>query len=247
MNKAFYLAISIIAFTTSIVVMAPASIVTGLFGDAVQRNIPGLKIGATRGRIWQGSTQLQYQRFPAFTLSWKLAALPLLTGKVSTLIELNGGGLQLEMGALGSTSGGSLDNINGTIESRFINAISVGYGLELTGVFELSGINTSYDQRWLTSLKGVTNWSGGIVHIETPAQFYSVKLPALTGQLSMKDSNAVLDVAAGTSTLLTIALKPDGWSQTSVSYMLADIAGLPVPKEYQDTTGPAFLLEEKVF
>ena len=247
MSKAFYLAIAIIAFTIPIVVMAPASIVTGLFGDAVQRNIPGLKIGATRGRIWQGATQLQYQRFPAFTLSWKLAALPLLTGKVSTLIELNGGGLQLEMGALASTSGGSLDNINGTIESRFINAVSVGYGLELTGVFELSGINTSYDQRWLTSLKGVTNWSGGIVHIETPAQFYSVKLPALTGQLSMKDSNAVLDVAAGTSTLLTIALKPDGWSQTSVSYMLADIAGLPVPKEYQDTTGPAFLLEEKVF
>ena len=171
MSKAFYLAIAIIAFTIPIVVMAPASIVTGLFGDAVQRNIPGLKIGATRGRIWQGSTQLQYQRFPAFTLSWKLAALPLLTGKVSTLIELNGGGLQLEMGALGSTSGGSLDNINGTIESRFINAISVGYGLELTGVFELSGINTSYDQRWLTSLKWVTNWSGGIVHIETPAQF----------------------------------------------------------------------------
>ena len=247
MSKAFYLAIAIIAFTIPIVVMAPASIVTGLFGDAVQRNIPGLKIGATRGRIWQGATQLQYQRFPAFTLSWKLAALPLFTGKVSTLIELNGGGLQLEMGALASTSGGSLDNINGTIESRFINAVSVGYGLELTGVFELSGINTSYDQRWLTSLKGVTNWSGGIVHIETPAQFYSVKLPALTGQLSMKDSNAVLDVAAGTSTLLTIALKPDGWSQTSVSYMLADIAGLPVPKEYQDTTGPAFLLEEKVF
>ncbi|MDG1231103.1 MAG: type II secretion system protein N [Pseudomonadales bacterium] len=247
MNKAFYLAIAIIAFTIPIVVMAPASIVAGLFADAVQRNIPGLKIGATRGRIWQGATQLQYQRFPAFTLSWKLAALPLFTGKVSTLIELNGGGLQLEMGALASTSGGSLDNINGTIESRFINAVSVGYGLELTGVFELSGINTSYDQRWLTSLKGVTNWSGGIVHIETPAQFYSVKLPALTGQLSMKDSNAVLDVAAGTSSLLTLALKPDGWSQTSISYMLAEMAGLPLPNGYQDTTGPAFFLEEKVF
>ncbi len=247
MNKAFYLAIAIIAFTIPIVVMAPASIVTGLFGDAVQRNIPGLKIGATRGRIWQGSTQLQYQRLPTVTVSWKLAALPLLNGKVSTLVELTGGGLQLEMGAMASTSGGSLDNINGTIESRFINAVSVGYGLDLTGVFELSGISTSFDQRWLTALKGVTNWSGGIVHIETPEQFYSVKLPALTGQLSMKGSNAMLDVASGTSTLLTLALKPDGWSQTSVSYMLTDMAGLPLPNGYQDTTGPAFVLEEKVF
>lgn len=247
MNKAFYPAIAIIAFTISIVVMAPASIVTGLFGDAVQRNIPGLKIGATRGRIWQGSTQLQYQRLPAVTVSWKMAALPLLNGKVSTLIELNGGGLQLEMEAMASTSGGSLDNINGTIESRFINAVSVGYGLDLSGVFELSGISTSFDQRWLTALKGVTNWSGGIVHIETPEQFYSVKLPALTGQLSMKGSNAMLDVASGTSTLLTLALKPDGWSQTSVSYMLMDMAGLPLPNGYQDTTGPAFILEEKVF
>jgi hypothetical protein len=247
MNKAFYPAIAIIAFTISIVVMAPASIVTGLFGDAVQRNIPGLKIGATRGRIWQGSTQLQYQRLPAVTVSWKMAALPLLNGKVSTLIELNGGGLQLEMEAMASTSGGSLDNINGTIESRFINAVSVGYGLDLSGVFELSGISTSFDQRWLTALKGVTNWSGGIVHIETPEQFYSVKLPALTGQLSMKGSNAMLDVASGTATLLTLALKPDGWSQTSVSYMLTDMVGLPLPNGYQDTTGPAFVLEEKVF
>ncbi|MBT3830014.1 MAG: type II secretion system protein GspN [Gammaproteobacteria bacterium] len=247
MNKAFYLAIAIIAFTISIVVMAPASIVTGLFGDAIQRNIPGLKIGATRGRIWQGSTQLQYQRLPAVTVSWKMAALPLLEGKLSTLVELNGGGLQLEMGAMASTSGGSLDNINGTIESRFINAVSVGYGLDLTGVFELSGISTSFDQRWLTALKGVTNWSGGIVHIETPEQFYSVKLPALKGQLSMKGSNAMLDVASGTTTLLTLALKPDGWSQTSVSYMLTDMAGLPLPNGYQDTTGPAFVLEEKVF
>ena len=247
MNKAFYPAIAIIAFTISIVVMAPASIVTGLFGDAVQRNIPGLKIGATRGRIWQGSTQLQYQRLPAVTVSWKMAALPLLNGKVSTLIELNGGGLQLEMEAMASTSGGSLDNINGTIESRFINAVSVGYGLDLSGVFELSGISTSFDQRWLTALKGVTNWSGGIVHVETPEQFYSVKLPPLTGQLSMKGSNAMLDVASGTATLLTLALKPDGWSQTSVSYMLTDMVGLPLPNGYQDTTGPAFVLEEKVF
>jgi hypothetical protein len=176
-----------------------------------------------------------------------MAALPLLIGKVSTLIELNGGGLQLEMEAMASTSGGSLDNINGTIESRFINAVSVGYGLDLSGVFELSGISTSFDHRWLTALKGVTNWSGGLVHIETPEQFYSVKLPALTGQLSMKGSNAMLDVASGTSTLLTLALKPDGWSQTSVSYMLMDMAGLPLPNGYQDTTGPAFVLEEKVF
>ena len=247
MNKGFYLAIAIIAFTIPIVVMAPASIVTGLFGDTVRRNIPGLKIGATQGRIWQGSIELQYQRLPAVTVSWKMAALPLLNGKVSTLIELNGGGLQLEMGAMASTSGGSLDNINGTIESRFINAVSVGYGLELNGVLELSSINMSFDQRWLTALKGVTNWPGGIVHIETPEQFYSVKLPALTGQLSMKDSNAMLDVASGTSTLLTLSLKPDGWSQTSVSYMLTDMAGLPLPNGYQDTTGPAFVLEEKVF
>ena len=90
MNKAFYLAIAIIAFTIPIVVMAPASIVTGLFGDAVQRNIPGLKIGATRGPIWEGSTQLKYQRFPTVTVSWEMAVLPLLSGKLSTLVELTG-------------------------------------------------------------------------------------------------------------------------------------------------------------
>lgn len=247
MNKAAYLAIGITVFLISIIVMAPASILTGLVSDEVQRKIPGLKIGATRGRIWQGSTQVQYQQFPQVTVAWEMAALSLLNGEVSTLVELTGDGLQVDLHAMASASGGSLDNITGTIESRFINAVSVDYGLDLTGIFQLSDIHTSFDQRWLTTLTGETTWSGGIVHIETPEKFYSVKLPALTGQLSMKDSNAMLDVASGTATLLTLSLKPDGWSQTSISYQLMDMAGLPLPNGYQDTTGPAFLLEEKVF
>ena len=247
MNRVFYFAIAIIAFAIPILVMAPASLVTKLFGDTVQQNIPGLKVGVARGRIWEGAIQLQYQRFPPVTLSWKMAALPLLHGKVSTLIELAGGGLQLELDAVASTSGGTLDNISGTIESRFINAVSIDYGLELTGIVELSGISTSFDQRWLTELKGETNWTGGIVHIETPQQLYSVNLPALTGKLSMQESNAMLDVTSQTSTLLMLSLKPDGWSKTSVSYLLTDMIGLPLPNGYQDADGPAFVLEEKVF
>lgn len=246
-RKASYIALAIIAFSVFIIVMAPASLVIGIFGDDIQRNVPGLKIGASKGRIWQGSAQVQYQQFPPVTMSWKVAALPLVTGKVSTSIELNGDGLELELDAMISTAGGLLDNVEGTIESRFINAVSVGYGLDLTGVFELSGIGASFDQVWLTALKGETNWSGGIVHIETPVQFYSVKLPALRGLLSMQDSNAVLDVTSGTSTLLTLLLKPDGWSKTSISYTLMDMAGLPLPNGYQDTAGPAFVLEEKIF
>lgn len=247
MNRALYLAIAITAFSISIIVLAPASIITGLAGDDLQQNIPGLKVGTAQGRIWQGSTQVQYRQFPPVAVSWDMAALPLLMGKVHALIKLNGEGLQLELNAIVSSSGGSLDNITGTIESRFINAISVEYGLDLTGVFTLSGIHASFNQRWLTALTGETNWSGGIVHIETPEQFHSVKLPALTGILSMEGSDAKLNVASGTSDLLTLSLKPDGWSQTSVSYTLMDMAGLPLPNGYQDTTGPAFLLEEKVF
>ena len=247
MSKTSYLVIAITAFTISIVVMAPASIVTGLFGDAVQKNVPGLKIGATQGRVWHGSTQLQYQQLPPVSVSWELAALPLLRGKVSTLVKLTGDGVQLELDSIISTFSGSLGNINGTIESRLINTVSISYGLELNGVFELSGISTSFDQHWLTALEGETNWSGGIVHIETPEQFYSVNLPALTGELSILGSNAMLDVSSGTSSLLTLSLKPDGWSKASVSYMLTEMAGLPLPNRYQDTTGPAFVLEEKVF
>jgi hypothetical protein len=44
-----------------------------------------------------------------------------------------------------------------------------------------------------------------------------------------------------------LSLKPDGWSKTSVSYLLTDMIGLPLPNGYQDADGPAFVLEEKVF
>lgn len=247
MNRLFYFAIAIIAFIVSVVLMAPASLAKTLFGDTVQQNIPGLKVGVARGRIWDGAIELQYQRFPPVKLSWKMAALPMLRGKVSTSIELTGGGLQLELDAVASTSGGTLDNISGAIESRFINAVSIYYGLELTGIVKLSGISASFDQRWLTELQGETNWTGGIVHIETPQQLYRVKLPPLTGKLSTKDSNAMLNVTSQTATLLVLSLAPDGWSKTSVSYLLTDMIGLPLPSGYQVTDGPAFVLEEKVF
>jgi hypothetical protein len=176
-----------------------------------------------------------------------MAALPLLRGKVQTSVELTGDGVKLELDAVTSASGGSLENVNGIIESRFINTVSISYGLELNGVFELSGISASFDQQWLTELRGETNWSGGIVHIETPEQFYSVNLPALTGALSILGSKAILDVSSGISSLLTLSLKPDGWSQASVSYILTDMIGLPIPNKYQETTGPAFVIEEKMF
>ena len=63
----------------------------------------------------------------------------------------------------------------------------------------------------------------------------------------MQESNAMLDVTSQTSTLLMLSLKPDGWSKTSVSYLLTDMIGLPLPNGYQDAVGPAFVLEEKVF
>lgn len=229
-----------------VAVMAPASLLIGLLRDDITQAVPALKIGHVSGTIWNGTATVQYQNFPPADLDFSIAFLPLLTGSLDTAITLTGDGLDARFDGEFANEGGRITQLNAIIASHYINAVTIGYGLDLSGEVVVSDANLAFDRQWLTALTGQINWSGGIVHIENPAQFYSVKLPPVNGELAMDGQNLQL-VLAAESELLNIRLKPDGWAEVGVSYAMMALAELPVPgNPPADSSKPALLLEEKV-
>lgn len=245
MNKLIYVAAGLIAFVGFILVMAPASIAVSLAGDQLKQ-VPDLRIGQIDGRIWSGSAQIQYRQFPA-RLSWNLSPLPLLAGKISADLEVQGEGLDASFHLAASDHSGMVTNALAQVDASYINQVSVDYGLELSGQFNLVAEEISFTPQWLTGVNGKLDWPGGMVHIETPQQLYSVDLPALSGDLSMQGDQLQATIDGPNERFIDLKLKPTGWVEVGISYAFLELAGLPLPGNSGDSTvGPAVLLEEKI-
>ena len=248
MNKSIYVLTAVLTFLVFMIIMIPASWVVSVAGEDLTGSIPDLQIGALNGTIWNGSGDMQYRDFPPFAVSWQLDALPLLLGTLSTTVQIEADGLQASFQALLSRSGGEIQNAVATIQSSYINQVTVNYGLDLSGTFDLSQASTSFDQQWLTSLDGEINWPGGMVLIETPQQINRVELPPLTGRLKLEEGIILLDVTSRNSDLIAIRIKPDGWAEVAISYAFMALANIPVPGAANGSlrVEPAVLLEEKI-
>jgi len=245
MNKFFYIVAGILTFLVFILVMAPASLLVSLAGDNLKQ-VPDLEIGRVDGRIWTGSAEVQYQGFPAM-VSWHLAALPLVLGRLSADVEVTGDGLDAAFHVSANGQEGTLTGTTALVSARYINQVSVGYGLDLSGQFSFSSEEISFNNRWVTAATGDLDWPGGIIHIETPERIHSVDLPPLQGELSMDGDSVQLAISDRGTALIDLSLKPSGWAAVGVSFDFIELAGLPIPLDANSgSAGPALLIEEKV-
>ena len=247
MRKTYYLLVAISTLVSYLVVTAPASIFAKYLEENLQEIAPGLKIWASQGSLWKGNMRVRYKKLDPIDLSWDVGALEVLTGDLVAAIELHGGGLQLSLEASASGDHISLNNINGNVDTIFINLVSVNHGLALAGQIIFLDVFAALNYEWFTKLGGKIEWTGGIVHLETPERLYRVPLPPLKGTLSLKDSNALLKILSGNSNLMSLSLKKNGWSKADITFPLIDMLGIPFPSGNQSDGEPAFTLEEKIF
>ena len=247
MRKLAYLLLAIITFVSYLVVTAPASIFAKHFEENLQGIAPGLKIWASEGSLWKGNMRGRYKKIGPIFISWDVDAFEILTGDFVAEIDLNGDGLQLTLILNASADDISLQNINGEIDTNFINIVSVNYGLSLAGEINVLNVFAALDYEWVTALSGTIDWTGGLIHLETPERLYSVPLLPLEGTLSLGDSNVLLNILSGNSNLMTLSLKKNGWSKADIASPLIDILGIPFPSGNQSNSEPVLTLEEKIF
>ena len=242
MNKLLYIIVGLITLVGFMLAMVPARFLLSQIAGELQP----IELGRVDGRIWSGSAEIRYHQFPA-TLSWELAVLPLFLGRVSTDVEVQADGLDMNFRVSANWAGGSVSGGNVVLDAHYINRVSLEYGLDLSGQFTLTDAELVWTDNWLDSARGQLDWSGGRAQIETPWQVQVVDLPALQGELSMEDRNLLLQVLDADSELMKLRLKPDGWGEMVINYAFMEMVGLPLPGNLHGRGNePAVVLEEKI-
>lgn len=248
-------AVGVLSFLVYIIYSAPASIAVNMMEEDMKLNAPDIQLGQTTGTFWNGDQELQYRQFPPINLAWDLSVLPVFTGRIDSETQLTGDGVEATFDLTASGNQGAISNLTGSVGSRYLNQITIPYGLDLSESVAIQTLDTTWENNWLTALSGNLNWPGGIVHIETPLALLSIKLPTLSGKLSMEGSDARLHITDAGNELMNIRLKKDGWAIVAINYPLLEMIGMPFQFAPPAPAGtartkesvPALVFEEKVF
>ena len=246
MNKLLLAVTGFLTFLVFLVAMTPASLVHSSLKEALDTNAPALKLYAIDGTVWQGSGEVAIRDLPPVRLAWDTSALSAARGAFVSDINVTAIGLNASLETDVSTSGGELAELNAEISSDYLNQITVEYGLDLSGEVQIDGANLAFDREWLTDAGGRMHWTGGIVHIQTPEQIHTVRLPDFDGELSMDGNQLVLAITHDGEDMLEIRLKPDGWAKVDVQRALVELAQLPLPAATGSNDGSAIVIEEKI-
>lgn len=245
MNKLLLTAIGFVAFVVFIIAMTPASFVHSALEDELAQNLPELQLHNIHGTVWQGEGTLDLYHLPPLDVSWYVPILSLVTGDINTHVKLQANGLSATMEIELDTSGGLVNNLSANVSSDYLNQVTAEYGLDLSGEVQIDDAMVSFDRSWLSGADGKMNWTGGIVHIQTPEKVHTVRLPSFDGVLSMDGNRLRLVVQQSETPMLDIEVKPDGWATVNVEQALVDIAQLPLPAAAPDE-GPVIVIEEKI-
>lgn len=242
-----YGSIAIASFIAFVIAFAPASLAWNVIKSDVASAVPDLQVLTVDGSIWRGEAGLRFREFPLTTLAWNLSPTALAGMTVALDARLAGDGLRADGRAHATRSAATVD-ADGTIDARYINAVSTRYGLTFPGEIRIHRLTLDSDLSWFTVASGRATWDGGRVALNTPAGARTLDLPPLAGTLAMESSNLRLDVTEVQSDklLLVVRLKPTGWAEVDIKTRLLEVSGLP----YRAGTNPntsAFIVEEKLF
>ena len=248
-----YFGAGAVSFLGFIIAFAPSSLLYSTVEAELNKVIPEIHLVAMTDTIWRGNALLRYRGFPDFTLSWRLAAAPLITANISADIEVRGAGHALSTHLDLNQAETFIVGLQGKIASSFINQESENLGLRFTGDLELQNIDLSADRSWVTAIDGNLHWTGGKVHytphspadsMHIPGQIF--ELPALDGALSLEGNILLLNVVYQGDSLILVRLKPDGWAEISVKARLFDLAKVPWPAG-SNLDETVLQLEEQLF
>ncbi len=240
-----YLSIGLASTLVFIVTFFPASAAWSLTGTGIREALPELEVTRVSGTLWEGEARLEWFDFPPARLDWDLDAGPLLAGVVSLRLTLQGRGLDASANALIRQGSGEIRNLQGLIDSRYINPVSAEAGLDLDGRLVIDNLSVSADSRWITSLDGSGHWTGGRVLVQGMPSFV---LPPLDLELDFNGKSPVATLIAPGGEVLIATLRQGGWAEIAIRKRLFETAGIP-GFETLDTLSSdetILLLEEKI-
>jgi hypothetical protein len=238
-----YTTVALLSAVVFLVIYAPANIAFRSIQDDI--SVPDLTIYQLRGTIWNASAILQFRDFPESTVTTWLSPWPLLS-RIAR-VDIKAGGIGHELDAVASAHDDTVEitAINGFIDSDYINTVGSQFGIRFSGQLDLSDVSLAIDNSWFTDADGQLTWNGGQVMFPAANGSQAVRLPALRGELFMENQQLTLLVSHDRLTVLTVALKADGWVTLTITTRLLALAKVPWPAT-GSADDAALIIEEKI-
>ena len=246
MKKSAFIALGLVTALIVVVASFPAGTAWHFVEQEVEASIPALQVTRIDGSLWRGSAQADLGALPPLLLRWQLRLLPLLAGTADADLTITGNGARSNLRILASSSAQQVSG-NAVVHSRYINRVSVNYGLETSAEFVLSDLDLKIEGGRPVAVTGRIDWQGGIVHLETGGRVVTRKSPPLLADIGLEGSNILMKISAAENRLMLIRIKPDGWAEVTILNALIRTLNLPFPGGPNiDGSAPALVFEEKL-
>ena len=244
MLKTRYLVlITLLSFIVSLAATVPVSLIWKYVEPYVA--IPGVKIAEPQGTLWQGQTQVTWQRETA-QASWSISPWSLFLARLSSDIQVSGSGFDVTANAQLGPGGYSLTHVNGYVDDTLINPRLRAFKATLSGRFWLDELAAQGEwEKILTSASGEVRWTGGNVSYPVGRETRNPKIVQLVARLSTVDNVVRLSVEDPDNVpVVSGQVAEDGWATLNVHQHLMKVANERWPDNDRDIV---FDMKQKIF
>jgi general secretion pathway protein N len=210
-----------------------------------------VQVVAVSGTIWNGDVTLKHEFTGQVVAQWQLKGWPLFMGDIKPSFQIDSAELNAKFDASYNplTNSVEIANLNGFVQSAFINRIAKRNKVKMSGDLEVSNvfIDHSLSETFTHSASGRAVWMGGSVSYPKGRKTGNANLPMLIADFS--NNSGELHVDLHTTDNLSVAkasLKTDGWGNVAILKRMIDLVGEPWPNKASADTA-VFEISEKVF
>lgn len=252
-----------IVLTALLVVVVVAGIVitrlpASLISNAVMQQGSPVSATLTRGTIWRGETFLTTPDLELGTLSWTVAPLGLLTGRVNLDWRLRDAGPSLE-GTASAGLSSTTASVRGRLDSATLNALLRPYDIRIDSGVDIQSADITIEGRWPSRLEGTVTWAGGNVSYRLSGQEQFQRLPPMTAILDLDTDPLGSNIGTASPQpraqvradgdpilMLRAALQRNGFAKVGITRHFTEMVGMPWPGSDADHA-IVLEVEEQVF
>ncbi len=216
--------IGALAFTASLVVFAPASLLRGAIAD-----VPGVALTGLSGTLWNGAARLVVGGVDLGALTFRLRPGDALRARFAYDVTVEGTDLSID--AIAAAAPGHYDvMLDGRVGASRLRDWLAAYDLTVPGVLSIKEVKLigAWGAR-LPNATGEVNWTGGDVRYRLSGRPYQTQLPELSGFLDSSGGSPVLTVyEPGQPTpLMFLKIASDGLATAGITKQFTKLIGQP--------------------
>ncbi len=242
-----YIALGLLVFLLTLVVLAPASLLTSTLGRTTE-----LALSRVTGSLWHGQADIAFRSEPLGRLSWKFQPSSLLYLAVSYDIDLSSPDHHFS-GRVTRHIGDTTMSGRAVVENPTINRLLKPYDIAAPGELTLENIaltltQVGEDTPPTLQAKGDLHWSGGLVTYRLSGRRYETRLPPIVGYIDTIDGKPEITTYRENddTPLILASIDRDGWLTLGITRAFTRLAAQPWPGSEPDHA-VVLEVEEKVF